>query len=57
MGRLDRVVLAGGASQEARTTAMKELVRVIGEHPDRFSGFGSVPLGLSHQETGKWIED
>lgn len=33
------------------------LVRVIGEHPHRFSGFGSVPLGLSHQETGKWIED
>ena len=57
MGRLDRVVLAGGTSLEARSASMRELVEMIGRYPDRFAGFGSVPLGLTYEETGRWVED
>ena len=33
MGRLDRVVLAGGTSLEARSASMRELVEMIGRYP------------------------
>jgi predicted TIM-barrel fold metal-dependent hydrolase len=36
---------------------MRELIEVVGRHSDRFLGFGSVPLGLAYEETGRWVED
>lgn len=54
-------LLAGGYSPEARITKMKatilELNQAIQQAPDRFYGFGPVPLGLSDEETNEWIRD
>lgn len=56
MGRLE-LALAGGTPQEVRANAMRELVETVGQRPDRFAGFCSVPLGLTYEETGGWVED
>ena len=54
-------VLAGDNSREANIMRQKknisELVSIIKNYPNRFSGFGSVPLGMSLAETQRWIND
>lgn len=35
---------------------IEEVVQAIQKYPDRFYGFGAVPLELSLQDTTKWIE-
>lgn len=54
-------LLAGGYSPEARITKMKdtimELNQAIQLAPDRFLGFGPVPLGLSDKDTAEWVMD
>lgn len=35
----------------------KEVVQAIQQYPEKFYGFGSVPLGLSLDETIKWIDE
>jgi uncharacterized protein len=56
IGRLNRVVLAGMTAHDARAAAMGELVETVGRHKARFYGFCSVPAGLSHEETHRWVE-
>lgn len=34
---------------------IRDLTEIIKRYPDRFLGFGSVPLGLSTEETSEWI--
>lgn len=54
-------VLSGSNSKESNMIRQKkniiELVSIIRKHPDRFTGFGSVPLGMSLDETQAWIHD
>jgi len=53
-------VLGGGFTPQERIDKMKdtiaELQRAIAAAPNRFYGFGPVPLGLSVKETSNWIE-
>lgn len=53
-------VLAETNTQEANIRRMKaanqELVQSINAYPDKFYGFGAVPLGLTMNETKAWIE-
>ncbi|MDD2980762.1 MAG: amidohydrolase family protein [Hespellia sp.] len=52
-------LLAGANSKEANIVRQRrniaELVTIIKNYPDRFYGFGSVPLGMSLKETEEWI--
>lgn len=54
-------VLSGSNSKESNMIRQKkniiELVSIIRKHPNRFTGFGSVPLGMSLDETQAWIHD
>ncbi|NMS91613.1 amidohydrolase family protein [Clostridioides difficile] len=54
-------VLAGTTTKYDNLIRMKknidEIVNVIKKYPDKFYGFGSVPLGLSLEDTDKWIEE
>ncbi|MCD8357441.1 MAG: amidohydrolase family protein [Clostridia bacterium] len=53
-------LLSGEYSPEERIKKMKgtilELKQAIAIAPNRFFGFGAVPLGLSEQDTSHWIE-
>lgn len=37
-------------------TAIEELKHSIAAAPDRFTGFGPVPLGLSREDTAAWVD-
>lgn len=54
-------VLSGFNSKESNIARQQknisELVSIIAKYPDRFWGFGSVPLGMSLNETQDWITD
>ena len=54
-------LLAGGYSPEARSAKMKgtilELNQAIQDAPERFYGFGPVPLGLADNDTAEWIKE
>ena len=54
-------LLSGSYSPETRITKMKdtilELNQAIQAAPDRFCGFGPVPLGLSNQATAEWVAE
>jgi len=53
-------ILAGANTKEANIQRMKagnkELIKSIKAYPDKFYGFGAVPLGLTVNETKEWIE-
>ncbi|WP_406450207.1 amidohydrolase family protein [Streptomyces sp. NBC_01622] len=55
MGVLERA-LAGGSGDEGFALAMRELGQALTAHPDRFLGFGSVPLGRPDAETAARVE-
>lgn len=57
MSILDETINGRRNPVEARLKAMDELYGVIQANPSKFVGFGTVPTGLSHKETCKWIED
>jgi uncharacterized protein len=52
-------ILAGSNSKEDDLKRMRnniqDLIEVIKKYPDKFYGFGSVPLELSLEETRNWI--
>lgn len=52
-------ILAGANTKEENSNRLKknilEITKVMREYPDRFWGFGSVPLGLNLEETEAWI--
>lgn len=52
-------ILTGSVSKEDAIRRVKdniaEVADAVRRYPDRFSGFGSVPLGLSLTETCEWI--
>ena len=53
-------VLSGGGGIKSEIQRMEqslsELSAAVSQNPDRFYGFGCVPLGLSADETALWIE-
>lgn len=52
-------LLAGkkGSMVEARKKAATELATAIARYPDRYVGFGAVPIGLDLQETLQYVND
>ena len=54
-------VLAGSNNKEANRERMiknnNELATQMKKYPERFFGFGAVPLGMSELETSLWIEE
>jgi len=48
--------LAGSTGDDAFALAMRELDDALAAHPDRFLGFGSVPLGRPGAETAARVE-
>lgn len=53
-------ILAGNCTIEERVNSIKEttieLCEKIKKYPDKFLGFGAVPLSLSYEETCQWID-
>ena len=53
-------ILGGKNTIEANRKRMKkdilDMMSVLEKYSDRFYGFGSVPLGMSFEETTEWIE-
>lgn len=54
-------VLAGANNKEANRERMiknnNELAMQMKKYPERFFGFGAVPLGMSEPETSSWLEE
>lgn len=54
-------ILSGNCSLEERVISMRlitaELCDKLKRHPNRFLGFGPVPLGLTEHETADWINE
>ena len=52
-------LLAGkkGSMIEARKKAVLELAGAMERYPDRYIGFGAVPVGLDLQETLQYVND
>lgn len=53
-------ILAGSNTKEDNISRLKknieEVAEAVREYPDRFLGFGAVPLGMELEETEKWID-
>jgi predicted TIM-barrel fold metal-dependent hydrolase len=45
-----------GDSEEARKQSLLDLEEVVKKHPDRYWGFGSMPLGLGERGSLEWVE-
>ena len=58
--RLLTNILSGNCSLEERIDSIRRITQKLyvklQEYPDKFLGFGAVPLGLAYQETCEWIE-
>lgn len=52
-------ILAGSNTKEDNISRLKrnitEVVEAVETYPNRFLGFGAVPLGMEQKETAKWI--
>lgn len=57
MGILNEIISGKRNAIDAKIKSIEEQVRVIEENPRKFIGFGSVPIGLSQDETARWIQD
>lgn len=59
MAALDKI-LAGSNTKEDNISRLKKNIAEVAEavraYPDRFLGFGAVPLGMELEETEKWID-
>ncbi len=50
-------IMAGKANDpQSILQAANALAQIVQQFPERFTGFGNVPLNLSHEETATWIE-
>lgn len=56
LASLQERMAKGGVQDDALSAAHQELHAALAEHPSRFIGFGTVPLGLSPEQTRSWIE-
>lgn len=57
MNTLNEIISGKRNAREAKIQSIEEQVQVIRENPSRFRGFGTVPLGLTLEETGTWINE
>jgi hypothetical protein len=56
MNALTEILQGKRNPKESRERAIDAQISVIRGSPSKFLGFGSVPLGLSSQETANWIK-
>lgn len=56
MGVLQQILNNKINGKEARMLSMKELIDTVKRYPDRYIGFGSVPIGISEKETIEWVD-
>ena len=56
MQALDEILSGKRNAAQARTVALQELHTAIRNYPDRFVGFGAVPVGLPYDDTTAYIE-
>lgn len=56
MSILNEIVSGRRNAIDAKVRSIEEQVKVIKENPDKFIGFGTVPIGLSQDKTAEWIE-
>lgn len=56
IGILNSILRGETNPVEARISSIEELVSVINEHKDMFTGFGSVPAGMDYDSTAEWID-
>lgn len=54
--KLYKIISGKVNSTEAKISSIEEQVKVIEKYPDRFYGFGTVPVGLNYNDTSEWIE-
>ncbi|AET66204.1 putative TIM-barrel fold metal-dependent hydrolase [Desulfosporosinus orientis DSM 765] len=54
---LNKIISGKRNALDARIKSVNEQVRVIEENPGKFIGFGTVPIGLSQEETSMWIKE
>lgn len=57
MGILNEIISGKRNALEAKIRALDEQAQVIRENPARFLGFGTVPLGLTQEETTAWVAE
>lgn len=57
MSILNQIISGQRNALEAKILSLEEQVQVIRENPSRFWGFGTVPLGLTQEETSIWINE
>lgn len=54
-------ILAGACSSEEKARRLKknnaQVEKAVKKHPERFLGFGAVPLGLGLKETKAWVKE
>lgn len=55
--KLNRILRGEINPNEERIKAISELKSIINEHPRKFIGFGSCPIGMELNQTEKWIND
>lgn len=56
MSVLNEIIAGKRSAAEAGFQSMSELGSAIHQYPDRFVGFGRVPIGLSYGDTASYIE-
>lgn len=42
--------------REEKIASLDQLSDVIAQHPQRYVGFGNLPIGMTYEENGEWIE-
>lgn len=57
MAILNEIISGKRNPLDARIKSIEEQVQVLDENPTKFIGFGAIPIGLSPDETVRWIED
>ncbi len=56
MQKLNQILAGKNASTDIHLRALEEQASCIRAHPDRFIGFGRVPLNMTRDDTAQWIE-
>lgn len=57
MSILNEIISGKRNALAAKIKSLEEQARIIRENPSSFLGFGTVPLGLTQEETAAWINE
>ncbi len=56
LNQLYKIISGEVNAVEARIASIEEQRKIIEQYPSKFYGFGSVPVGLSYEDSSEWIE-